>query len=49
MCPMRRCPLYSTKGPVGDTDGFEWSYAGGRHLKGVKGETKLFRARRSGA
>jgi adenylate cyclase len=39
----------SAREAIGDTDGFEWSYAGGRHLKGVKGETKLFRARRSGA
>jgi len=39
----------SAREAIGDADGFEWSYAGGRHLKGVKGETKLFRARRSGA
>ena len=32
---------------IGDADGFEWSFAGARHLKGVKGETKMFRARRS--
>ena len=32
---------------IGSVDGFVWSFAGARHLKGVKGETKLFRARRS--
>lgn len=39
----------SAREAIGGADGFEWSYAGGRHLKGIKGETKLFRARRSGA
>jgi adenylate cyclase len=29
-------------------DGFGWSFAGARHLKGVKGEVKLFRARAAG-
>ncbi len=32
---------------IGDAAGFDWSNAGGRHLKGIKGDTKLFRARRS--
>ncbi len=32
---------------IGAAVGFEWSFAGARHLKGVKGETKMFRARRS--
>jgi adenylate cyclase len=31
---------------IGADDGFSWSFAGARHLKGVKGEVKLFRARR---
>jgi adenylate cyclase len=30
---------------IGDTDEFAWSFAGARHLKGIKGEVKLFRAR----
>lgn len=29
----------------GDGDDINWSFAGARHLKGVKGEVKLFRAR----
>lgn len=32
---------------IGDADGYSWSFAGARHLKGVKGEVKVFRARRS--
>ena len=28
-------------------DDFQWSFAGGRKLKGINGETKLFRARRA--
>ena len=31
---------------IGDAEGFEWSYAGSRRLKGIKGDTKLYRARR---
>ena len=31
------------------TNGFSWSFAGGRHLKGVKDEVKLFRAGRADA
>ncbi|BBY05124.1 adenylate/guanylate cyclase domain-containing protein [Mycobacterium noviomagense] len=36
----------SVREAVGDGPGFSWSFAGDRHLKGVKGEVKLFRARR---
>jgi adenylate cyclase len=35
----------SAREAIGSADGFSWSFAGGRHLKGVKGEVKLFRAR----
>jgi adenylate cyclase len=37
----------SARDAIGDTDEFVWSFAGARHLKGVSGETKLFRARRA--
>ncbi|WP_253848966.1 adenylate/guanylate cyclase domain-containing protein [Mycobacterium asiaticum] len=30
----------------GDDAGFEWSFAGARRLKGIKGESKLYRVRR---
>lgn len=36
----------STRDELGDGAGFSWSYAGARHLKGIKGEVKMFRARR---
>jgi adenylate cyclase len=36
----------SVRQELGDSAGFSWSYAGARHLKGIKGEVKLFRARR---
>lgn len=36
----------SARDAVGDDERFSWSFAGARHLKGIKGETKLFRARR---
>jgi len=36
----------SVRDELGDNAGFSWSYAGARRLKGIKGETKLFRARR---
>jgi adenylate cyclase len=39
----------SARETIGSADGFSWSFAGARHLKGVKGEVKLFRARRSDA
>ena len=32
---------------IGDTDSFRFSYAGVRHLKGLSGDTKLYRARRA--
>jgi adenylate cyclase len=38
----------SVREAIGAADGFDWSFAGGRHLKGVKGEVKLFRARTAG-
>jgi adenylate cyclase len=37
----------SVREAVGSADGFSWSFASARHLKGVKGEVKLFRARRA--
>jgi adenylate cyclase len=37
----------SAREAIGDAPGFAWSFAGGKHFKGVKGETKLFRARRA--
>jgi adenylate cyclase len=37
----------SARDAIGEDDRFDWSFAGGRHLKGIKGETKLFRARRA--
>ena len=36
----------SVRVELGDSAGFGWSFAGARHLKGIKGEVKLFRARR---
>jgi adenylate cyclase len=39
----------SIREAIGSADGFSWSFAGARHLKGVKGEVKLFRARRATA
>lgn len=39
----------STRDALGDAAGFSWSFAGARHLKGIKGELKLFRARRGEA
>jgi adenylate cyclase len=38
----------SARDTICDTDRFVWSFAGARHLKGVTGETKLYRARRVG-
>ena len=35
----------STRTAVGEGDRFSWSFAGARHLKGVKNDVKLFRAR----
>src|SRR5271165_241473 len=36
----------SARDELGDDAGFSWSFAGTRHLKGIKGEVRLFRARR---
>jgi adenylate cyclase len=36
----------SAQEELGDGAGFSWSFAGARHLKGIKGEVKLYRARR---
>ena len=36
----------SARDKLGDDAGFSWSFAGARHLKGIKGEVRLFRARR---
>jgi adenylate cyclase len=33
---------------IGDTEEFAWSFAGARHVKGIKAEVKLFRARSAG-
>ena len=32
---------------IGEAERFTWSFAGARRLKGIKGEVKLFRARRA--
>jgi len=37
---------FSDPANSGATPGFYFSFAGARHLKGIKGEVKLFRARR---
>lgn len=37
----------SVRQAIGSADGFSWSFAGSRRLKGVKGDVKLFRARRA--
>jgi len=39
----------STRDELGDDAGFSWSFAGARHLKGITGEARLFRARRGDA
>jgi adenylate cyclase len=36
----------ATRDELGDDAGFSWSFAGARRLKGIKGEVKLYRARR---
>ncbi|BBY76019.1 adenylate/guanylate cyclase domain-containing protein [Mycolicibacterium parafortuitum] len=38
----------SARDAIGDDDRFSWSFAGGKHLKGIKSEVKTFRARRVG-
>jgi adenylate cyclase len=35
----------SVRDAIASAGGFDWSFAGARHLKGVRGEVKLFRAR----
>ena len=40
--------LVSARTAIASADGFDWSFAGARHLKGVKDEVKLFRARAAG-
>ncbi len=37
----------STRDEIGDDARFVWSFAGQRHLKGIRGETKLYRVRRT--
>jgi adenylate cyclase len=37
----------ATREQIGENDRFVWSFAGARHLKGVPGETRLFRVRRA--
>ncbi|AFM18576.1 family 3 adenylate cyclase [Mycolicibacterium chubuense NBB4] len=37
----------SAREAIGDDDRFTWSFAGARHLKGIKSDVKLFRARRA--
>lgn len=38
----------SARDAIGDDDRFSWSFAGGKHLKGIKSEVKTFRARQVG-
>jgi class 3 adenylate cyclase len=35
----------SARDAIGSADGFTWSFAGGQHLKGVKADVELYRAR----
>ncbi|MGV0795185.1 adenylate/guanylate cyclase domain-containing protein [Mycolicibacterium sp. XJ1819] len=37
----------SARDAIGDDDRFSWSFAGARHLKGIKTDVKLFRVRRA--
>jgi len=39
----------SAREAIGDDERFTWSFAGARHLKGIKSDVKLFRARRATA
>ena len=39
----------STHDAIGEDERFVWSFAGARHLKGIKSDVKLFRVRRSDA
>jgi adenylate cyclase len=36
----------SARDAIGENDGYAWSFAGSRRLKGIKADVKLFRARR---
>jgi adenylate cyclase len=36
----------STREAIGDDERFTWSFAGARHLKGIKADVKLYRVRR---
>jgi adenylate cyclase len=38
----------SAREAIGEDDEFRWSFAGARHIKGITGEVKLFRARPAG-
>jgi adenylate cyclase len=38
----------SAREAVGEVEGFTWSFAGARRLKGIRDEVKLFRVRRAG-
>lgn len=38
----------STREAIGDDERFSFSFAGARHLKGIKSDVKLFRVRRAG-
>ena len=37
----------ATREAIGDEQGFTWSFAGARHLKGIQSDVKLYRARRA--
>ncbi|MGD9620282.1 MAG: adenylate/guanylate cyclase domain-containing protein [Mycolicibacterium sp.] len=37
----------ATREAIGDHEGFTWSFAGPRHLKGIQSDVKLYRARRA--
>jgi adenylate cyclase len=37
----------SAREAIGNAEGFDWAFAGSRHLKGISGEVKLFRVSRS--
>ncbi len=37
----------SARQAIGDAKGFDWAFAGSRHLKGIGGQVKLFRVSRS--
>jgi adenylate cyclase len=39
----------SARDAIGDDDRFTWSFAGARHLKNIKSDVKLYRARRATA